>query len=194
VIEDVVEAIRAGRPAIIPTDTVYGLAAAADSPEPVRRLYRLKGRGEGKPSALVAGDLEVLFACVPELRGAPRRIVERLLPGPYTLVLPNPGLRYRWLNGTTPAKIGVRVPAVTGQAKALLDEVGAVVATSANLPGRPEPRTLVEVPEELRAEIPALDVGELPGVPSTVVDFTGPEPVVVRQGAGDVEAALAAAS
>jgi tRNA threonylcarbamoyl adenosine modification protein (Sua5/YciO/YrdC/YwlC family) len=191
VIDDVVTAIKAGKPAIIPTDTVYGLVATPYHEDPVRRLYKLKGREEAQPTALVAADLDLLFECVPELRGRAGGIATQLLPGPYTLILSNPAKRYRWLNGTTPEKIGVRVPALSGDARAVLDRVGAVAATSANLPGAPEPKTLAEVPEELRAQVPALDGGELPGIPSTVIDFTGPKPVVVREGAGDVEAALA---
>src|SRR5687767_6396430 len=65
VIEKAVAAIRAGRLAVVPTDTVYGLATTPYLEEPVRRLYRAKGRGEGQPTALVAADLEVLFECVP---------------------------------------------------------------------------------------------------------------------------------
>ena len=192
-IEDVVSAIEAGRPAIIPTDTVYGLVATPYQEEPVRRLYRLKGREEAQPTALVVADLDLLLECVPELRGRAARIASQLLPGPYTLILPNPAERYRWLNGTTPDRIGVRVPELSGDARAVLDRVGAVAATSANLPGAPEPRTLADVPAELRSQVPALDGGELPGVASTVIDFTGREPVVVREGAGDVAKALATA-
>jgi L-threonylcarbamoyladenylate synthase len=193
VIDVVVAAIKAGRPAIIPTDTVYGLVATPYYEEPVRRLYQLKGREQAQPTALVAADLDTLFACIPELRGSAGRIAAQLLPGAYTLILSNPARRYPWLNGTTPEKIGVRVPALSGDAKAVLDRVGAVAATSANLPGGPEPKTLADVPEELLARVPALDGGELPGRSSTVVDFTGPEPVVLREGAGDVRAALAVA-
>jgi tRNA A37 threonylcarbamoyladenosine synthetase subunit TsaC/SUA5/YrdC len=62
--------------------------------------------------------------------------------------------------------------------------VGAVVATSANLPGEPDPKRLDDVPTEIRSQVAAeLDAGEVPGVPSTVVDVTGPDPVVVREGA-----------
>jgi L-threonylcarbamoyladenylate synthase len=193
VIDEVVAAIEAGQPAIIPTDTVYGLVATPYYEEPVRRLYQLKGREQAQPTALVAADLDTLFACIPELRGSAGRIAAQLLPGAYTLILSNPARRYPWLNGTTPEKIGVRVPALSGDAKAVLDRVGAVAATSANLPGGPEPKTLADVPEELLARVPALDGGELPGRSSTVVDFTGPEPVVLREGAGDVRAALAVA-
>ena len=190
-IEDVVEAIRAGRPAVVPTDTVYGLAADAHQEEAVRRLYRLKGRDELQPTALVAADVDVLLDAVPELRGAADAIVRALLPGPYTLIVPNPAGRFRWLTGNRPATIGIRVPAVTGDAAELLHEVGAIAATSANRPGEPDPRSVDEVPEELREACAVLDVGPLPGTPSTVLDLTGPEPVVLREGAVPAEEALA---
>ncbi len=70
--------------------------------------------------------------------------------------------------------------------------MGAIAATSANRPGEPDPRSVDEVPEELRKACGAvLDVGELPGTPSTVLDLTGPEPTVVREGAVPAEEALA---
>lgn len=186
-----VAAIRAGRLAIVPTDTVYGLATSAYSEAPVRRLYRAKGRQEQQPTALVAADLDLLFECVPELRGRSATIARALLPGPFTLILSNPARRFRWLTGTRPETIGVRVPAVEGVAKALLDAVGVMVATSANLPGGPDPRSLGEVPAELRAAVDALvDGGELPGSPSTVLDLTGAEPQVLREGAVPGAAAL----
>jgi L-threonylcarbamoyladenylate synthase len=191
VIDDAVEAIRAGRPVILPTDTVYGLCTTASSREAVERLYRLKGRPGTQPTAILAGDLEALFEEVPELHGS-ERILRALLPGPYTLVLPNPAHRLPWLNGTRPEAIGVRVPAVTGDVAAALEGAGVVVATSANLSGGPEPRRLDDVPRELREAAAAeVDGGELPGVASTVIDFTAPDPRVLRQGAGAVDEALA---
>jgi L-threonylcarbamoyladenylate synthase len=184
VIHEAVAAIRAGRPVILPTDTVYGLCTTPYAAEPVERLYRLKGRPETQPTAIVASDLDMLFECVPELRGRAGRIARALLPGPYTLVLPNPAKRFRWLTGDRPDTIGVRVPELTGDAAAVLGRVGAVAATSANLAGGPEPRTLEEVPRELRDGAAAeIDGGELPGVSSTVIDFTGHEPTVLREGA-----------
>jgi L-threonylcarbamoyladenylate synthase len=191
--DEVVHAIKAGKVAIIPTDTVYGLVTTPYRSDPVRRLYQLKGRPESQPSALMAASLDWLFECVPELRGRAGRIAGALLPGPYTLVLVNPARRFPWLCGDTPDRIGVRVPALAGEAQAVLDRVGAVASTSANLAGGPEPRSPVEVPEELRSVCVLLDGGELPGEPSTVIDFTGPEPVVLREGAGDVAKALHAA-
>jgi len=193
-IDDAVAAILAGLPAIIPTDTVYGLVTTPYRDEPVRRLYALKGRSAAQPTALIAADLDTLLECLPELRGTTAgAIASAVLPGPYTLVLANRTRRFPWLAGDSPDAIGVRVPAVSGVAKTVLEQVGAVVGTSANLAGGPEARRLADVPEALRAECAAVDGGELPGIPSTVIDFTGPEPVVLRRGGGDVDDAIARA-
>jgi L-threonylcarbamoyladenylate synthase len=114
-----------------------------------------------------------------------------LFPGPYTLVFPNPDRVYRWLTGAGPATIGVRVPVLEGEAREVLAQVGAVAATSANAPGGPNPKRLDEVPEEILAGSAAvLDAGELPGTPSTVIDFTGREPQVLREGAAPSAEAL----
>jgi tRNA A37 threonylcarbamoyladenosine synthetase subunit TsaC/SUA5/YrdC len=84
------------------------------------------------------------------------------------------------------------VPELEDDAGAVFERVGALAATSANFHGGPEPRTVDEISEELRQKVAAIvDGGELPGTPSTVVDFTGPEPRLVREGAGDLARALA---
>ena len=187
-----VAAIRAGEVVMLPTDTVYGLAATAYRAAGTDALYRLKRRDPAQPSALVAPTVALQFECVPELRGRLGRMAAALLPGPYTLVLPNPARRFAWLCGNDPTSIGVRVPELAGPAAAVLATVAAVVATSANVPGGPEPRTVEEIPEALRAGAAVVvDGGELPGVPSTVLDLTGSAPRVVREGAGDVDTALA---
>lgn len=192
-VEAAVAAIRAGELAIVPTDTVYGLATTPHSEEPVRRLYRAKGREDIQPTALVAAGLETLFECVPELHGRVAAVVRALLPGPFTLIVPNPAGRFRWLTGARPDTIGVRVPAFAGPGSEVLTRVGVLVATSANLPGEPDPHTLEAVPEELRAAASALvDGGELPGTPSTVLDLTTDEPRVVREGAVSAAEALRA--
>jgi L-threonylcarbamoyladenylate synthase len=190
-VDDSVSAIRAGKAVILPTDTVYGLCASAYREGPVRRLYKLKKRPVTEPIAIVASDLEMLFDAVPELRGRAGVISSSLLPGPYTLVLPNPARRYRWLTGSNPEAIGVRVPVLPDDVRVVLEQAGAVAATSANASGDPDPRTIHEIPLELRAGCEAiLDAGELPGVPSTVLDLTGPEPTVLREGAVPAEEAL----
>jgi L-threonylcarbamoyladenylate synthase len=192
-VTDAVAALRAGAPVILPTDTVYGLCAAADEPGPTERLYRLKGRDSAQPSALLAADLATLLECVPELHGRDEAIARALLPGAYTLILPNPARRYSWLTGSNPDAIGVRVAALPEAAAQVLAQVGAVVATSANRPGEPEPRCVDEVPPEFRDAAGAVvDAGALPGRASTVIDFTGSEPRVLREGAGSVAKALSA--
>jgi L-threonylcarbamoyladenylate synthase len=188
---DAVAALREGKPVVMPFDTVYGLAADPDREESVRRLYELKGRDETEPSALVAWDFDYLLERLPELRGRAASLARLLLPGPVTLILPNPARRFRWLTGTNPEAIGVRVPAFDGPGAEILKRVGTVVATSANHPGGRDPKRLDEVPEEIREGAGALvDGGELPGSPSTVIDLTGPEPRVLREGALPAEEAL----
>ena len=190
-VDAVIGAIRAGLPVLLPTDTVYGLAASADREDSAQRLYRLKGRSPTQPSALLAADVETLLECVPELRGPTEAIVRELLPGPYTLVLPNPAHRYPWLTGGRGDTIGVRVPDLPADGQQVLAAVRSVLATSANEPGGPDPVTLADVPNRIRAAVAAeLDVGPLPGTPSTVLDFTGPEPVVLREGATPSAAAI----
>jgi L-threonylcarbamoyladenylate synthase len=159
-----VAALRAGRAVILPTDTVYGLCAL---PGHEYLLYELKGRDPSKPVGLLAADVDALVAAIPDLD---RSVLERYLPGPYTLVF---------------GAIGVRVPELPPGAAAVIREVGVVAATSANLAGGTNPRRVADVPEEIRAAVGAIvDVGELPGVPSTVLDLTSGEPRVLRQGAG----------
>ena len=118
-------------------------------------------------------------------------LARALLPGPFTLVLPNPARRFRWLTGATPDHIGVRVAELPSASAEVLERVGAVAATSANLPGGSDPRSLDEVPLEIRAGAAAdIDAGPLGGVPSTVLDLTGPEPRVLREGAVPAAEAL----
>ena len=162
--EDAVAALRAGQAVILPTDTVYGLCAL---PEHEGLLYELKGRDRSKPVALLAADIDALLAAVPELD---RSVLERYLPGPYTLVF---------------EMVGVRVPNLPPTAAEVVREVGVVAASSANRSGGPDPRRVEDVPEEIRSACGAIvDAGELPGVPSTVIDLTSGEPRVLRQGAG----------
>jgi L-threonylcarbamoyladenylate synthase len=181
-VEQAVEALRAGEPVILPTDTVYGLCASPHRAADVARLYALKGRAGEQPTALLCSSLDSLLECVPELEGPPAAIARAVLPGPYTLVFPNPHHRFAWLAGDA-STIGVRVPELPAAAARVLETVGAVAATSANLPGQPAPKRLDEVPERLLAGAAAVvDGGELPGVASTVVDCTGDEPVILREG------------
>jgi L-threonylcarbamoyladenylate synthase len=189
-VNEAIAALRAGRPVVLPTDTVYGLCGDPEREAVAIEVSRLKGRQEGQPIALLASDVDRLLERIPELDDG---VLRALLPGPFTLVLPNPRRRYGWLAGNRPETIGVRVPELPPPAADVLGEVGAVLATSANVHGGSDPRRLEDVPEEIRRACGALvDAGELPGTPSTVLDLTGPEAEVVREGAVPAAEALAA--
>jgi L-threonylcarbamoyladenylate synthase len=192
-VAEAIEALSGGRLAVIPTDTVYGLAANVEGERPARALYAAKGREARRPTAVLFSSVAELLERIPELPVCAQDVACALLPGPVTLVVPNPARRIPWLNEQRPEALGVRVPAVSGPGKAVLEGLGALVATSANLPGGRDPRRLADVPKEIRDHATALvDGGELGGAPSTVIDITGPEPKVLREGAVPEAEALAA--
>ena len=133
-----VAALLAGATVAIPTDTVYGLACAAHDRAACARLLSAKGRSPAKPSAIVAGTVSgALTAVLPDLPAVARDRVRHLLPGPLTLVVPNPGHRYPWLCGDQPDRIGLRVPDLEPRLAAAIDRVPALLLTSANVAGAP---------------------------------------------------------
>ena len=186
-------ALRAGGLAILPTDTVYGVGCAAGHRDACASLYACKSRGRDQPTAVVLGSVASLLEDVlPELTGRAGGLCRRVLPGPVTLVVPNPAGRYAHLCGATPDRIGVRVPVLAAAVAALADAAGGLALTSANLRGEPSPDRLADVPAELRDLCAfAIDGGVLAGTPSSVIDITGPEPVLLRAGA-DAAAAMTA--
>jgi L-threonylcarbamoyladenylate synthase len=171
--------LRDGALAILPTDTVYGVGCAAASADACARLYAVKGRPPGQPTAVVFGSVEKLA----EVVGPVAAWGANMLPGPVTLIVPNPGGGFAHLCGPTPDRIGVRVPELMPEIAALADAVGGLAMTSANRRGEAAPGRLSDVPEELRAAAAVVvDGGALPGIASTIIDVTGPEPVVLRPG------------
>ena len=162
-----------------------------DSEEVARALYAAKGRAAEQPTALLFASVEVVSDRLPELADETLRVARALLPGPVTLVVPNVARRFAWLSPSRPEALGIRVPAVEGPGREVLDALEMLVATSANLPGGPDPCRLGDVPGELLdAAAAVVDGGELPGVPSTVIDLTGAQPRVLRDGALAADVAL----
>jgi L-threonylcarbamoyladenylate synthase len=157
--------IRAGRVALFPADTVYGLACDAENEAAVEALYALKGRAPDKPAAVMFFDM----AWLPPMPARTAELAHRLLPGPVTLLIPNPDHHFPLACGPVPDVLGVRVPASSPLRGAQV----AVLQSSANHAGGPDPRTLDEVPDDIRrgAKL-VLGAGELPGTPSTVLDLT----------------------
>jgi len=176
--------IAVGGVALFPADTVYGLATEPESKEGFRRLNAMKGRVPDKPSAIMFFSVDLALSALPELGERTQNALERLLPGPLTLVLPNPARRYPLACGPAPDRIGLRVPDVPALAGARWP----VLQSSANPAGGPDARRLEDVDERIRRAVDLqLDGGELPGTPSTVVDLSGYEDggayVVLREGA-----------
>jgi L-threonylcarbamoyladenylate synthase len=179
-----VAALSGGGLAVLPTDTVYGLACRADSEASARGLYRLKGRAEIQATAVIFPSVAFLLGALPAFDERTASAVHALLPGPFTLVVGDRSRRYGWLSRARPDTIGVRVPILPEPTAEIVATVGPIVATSANLPGGAEPHRLADVPAQIRERVDVeVDGGTLPGTPSTVIDLTGGAPVVLRVGA-----------
>lgn len=176
------EALRAGRLVVLPTETVYGLAARADDPAALRALREAKGRDGGKPFSLHLPSVRAFRERFPSLPEAAARLASRRLPGPLTLVVPDPA------GGAT----GVRVPD-DAVCRAVLEAAGCpVVATSVNPSGAPPAVTAGEAAafaSGFAAVI--LDAGpSRGGAASTVVAFEGDRVAVLREGAVPAEEVL----
>lgn len=181
---DLERCIAGGGVALFPADTVYGLACDPESEAAVRRVYEIKGRPPERPAAVMFFRLEDALAALPWLGERTRGAFERLLPGPFTLIVPNPERRFPLACGPVPEQLGVRVPDLP-----LLRGVRVpVLQSSANPSGGEDARRLSDVDAGIRAQVDLeLDGGELPGTPSTVIDLggyeAGGEPAVLREGA-----------
>ena len=171
-------ALGAGGVVGVPTDTVYGLAAAPEVEGATAAVFALKGRPEGAAlPVLVAGFDQA--AGVGDMEGAAGVLAGRLWPGGLTLVVRRRA-GVEWDLGGDPATIGLRCPAHE-VARELCRRCGPLVATSANRHGEPALASAAEVVEAFPGLV-VLDGGECRGVASTVVDLTGPEPRLLRAG------------
>jgi L-threonylcarbamoyladenylate synthase len=173
--------LNAGGLVAFPTDTVYGLGALVHLEAAIERLYVAKDRDLGKAIPVLVGDAAQLSAVTSGLSANAKRLAERFWPGPLTLVIAKrPDLPAAL--SFTPT-VGVRMPDHPA-ALALLRRSGPLAVTSDNLSGRENPQSAEDVLAQLdgRVEL-VLDGGATPGgVPSTVLDCTGDQPVVLRQG------------
>ncbi len=175
------EVLKRGGLVAFPTDTVYGVGALAFDVTAVESIYPAKDRPVEKAIPILLGgpeDLDKVTADIPPMAA---KLAERFWPGPLTLVVPkHPNLPE--VISATPT-VGVRVPDHP-VARALLRAAGPMAVTSANLSGQASPKTAWEVYSQLNGRIPLiLEGGETPGgIPSTVVNCLGTEPVILREG------------
>lgn len=188
----VADVLRRGGLVAYPTETFYGLGCLARDAAAVRRLAALKGRPEGKPLPLVAGD-RAQVAEVAELDAAAAGLADAFWPGPLTLVLPaRPGVPPEISAGS--GTVGVRVSGSEIARALALAAGGALVSTSANPAGGPPPVRPEDLDGALRARLDAvLDGGPAPGgSPSTVVALERGGARLVREGAVPFRRVLAA--
>ena len=175
------QSLQSGGLVAFPTDTVYGVGALAFDGAAVGRIYAAKDRPVEKAIPVLIGAPADLARVSLDAPGTAVRLAARFWPGPLTLVVPkHPDLPETV--SVTPT-VGVRVPDHT-IAQALLLAAGPMAVTSANLSGRPSPSTAREVLTQLGGRIALIiDGGKTPGgVASTVVDCSGPEPLILREG------------
>lgn len=181
-----VEALRQGEVIVYPTDTVYGIGCALGHKRAIDRIYHLTGKDESQLLTLICADLSDI-AKYAVIENPQYRLLKRLLPGAYTFILPATKEVPRMLIGKRKT-IGIRVPAhaVTHALVAALESP--LVSTSASYRGEEPLNDPSEIVERFKGIELVLDAGYCGILPSTVVDLSGPEPVVLREGAGDIEA------
>ena len=186
--------VSGGGVVVFPADGLYGLACDPLDRGAIAKIHRLKGRDEGKPSAVMYFSPLAIREIVSELGPRTKAAISALMPGPVTLVIANPKRRYPLACGQDPERIGIRL--IGG---VLRGAMCPVFQTSANLSGEPPAARFEDVPPAIVAgAVLAIDAGELPGLPSTVVDLASIEEDghwrILRDGAlspGDLASRLA---
>jgi L-threonylcarbamoyladenylate synthase len=186
--------IASGGVSVFPSDGLYGLACDPLDEAAIERIHRIKGRDDGKPSAVLYFSSLAMRELLDGLGPRTAEVAGALLPGPVTLIVPNPERRYPLACRDEPEKLGVRV--IGGP---LQGAMCPVFQTSANLSGEPAPSVFDEIPSTTIVDAAdlAIDGGALTGLPSTVVDLTeieeGGEWRVLREGGmspGDLAARM----
>ena len=174
--------LRKGDLAVIPTDTVYGLAADAFSPPAVTGLLAAKGRGRQMPPPVLVGTVRAATALVEDLDAFAKDLIDEFWPGGLTLVM-RANRNLIWDLGDTKGTVAVRMP-LHELTLELLKETGPLAVSSANRSGAPPATTAADAEAQLGEAVAVyLDSGPCPGdVPSTIVDLTGVVPKLLRRG------------
>ena len=168
------QALGRGQLVVLPTDTVYGVAADAFAPDAVQRLLDAKGRGRQSPPPVLIPNVATLDALAAEVVDPVRALADAFWPGPLTIVLPaQPSLS--WDLGETGGTVALRIPDLPLTLE-LLQETGPLAVSSANSTGDPAARTITEAQDMLGDAVAVyLDAGPVvgDGTASTIVDATG---------------------
>ena len=179
-LDDAVAALGAGRIVVLPTDTVYGIAAPLGYPEAIRAIFVAKGRPPDKPIPVLGADMEQLSS-IAEFDDRARSLARRFWPGPLTMILPRANGFDIDLGGDERRTVGVRVPKQP-RVLEILKMTGPLAVTSANRSGAKEAMTVEEARDIFGDEVAAyVDGGRCVGVPSTIVFLVG-ERRLLREG------------
>jgi L-threonylcarbamoyladenylate synthase len=175
-------ALRRGELVVMPTDTLYGIAAEAFDPVAVDRLLAAKGRGRDMPPPVLVGTVRAAIALVQELGEMGKDLVDEFWPGGLTLVFKSSPTLV-WDIGETKGTVAIRMP-LHAVSLNLLKKTGPLAVSSANYSGQPPATTADEAVEQFGESVAVyLDAGSCPGdVPSTIVDLTGSVPRLLRPG------------
>ncbi len=179
--QSALEVLQAGGLVAFPTDTVYGLGALAFNNDAIESIYKAKGRPIEKAIPILVGDVDDLSMIADEIPDMARIFASRFWPGPLTCIVPKKQALPSGISATS--TVAVRVPD-HADARALLRAAGPMAVTSANTSGGLSPSTAQEVYDQLNGRISLiLDGGKTPGgIPSTLVDCTGDQPIILREG------------
>ena len=182
-IREAAAALGKGELAVIPTDTVYGLAADAFIPDAVTALLAAKGRGRQMPPPVLVGSRRAAFALVEDVSSSASDLIDEFWPGGLTLVFRS-SRSLAWDLGETKGTVAIRMP-LHAVALDLLKETGPLAVSSANISGSPPAITAADAESQLGDAVSVyLDGGPCPGeIASTIVDVTGPVPRLLRKGA-----------
>ena len=191
-VTQVVEALRDGALIAYPTDSGYALGCQLGNRDGRDRILRIRDLDERHHFTLMCKDFAQLGQFV-HVSNAAFRAIRAATPGPYTFILPATGEVPRRLMHPKKKTVGVRIPDHVVDC-AILEELGEPLLTSTLiLPGETEARTLGwEIKEELDHQVDlVIDAGEVIDQPTTVIDWSGDQPEIVREGAGDASRFLA---
>lgn len=175
--------LKSGGIVAFPTDTVYGLGAVCTDDSAVRKLFDAKGRDEGKPLSILVSDISEVGLLALEVPEKAKRLMEKYWPGALTVILKKrPEISERISAGKE--TIGIRMPDLPAAVQLIRKAGHPLAAPSANTSGKRSSVTAEDVKEDLLGKVEMiLDGGACPvGVSSTVVDLTGDEPVILREG------------
>ncbi|MBD3270814.1 threonylcarbamoyl-AMP synthase [Candidatus Peregrinibacteria bacterium] len=183
-IDEAVEALKLGKLVVVPTETVYGLAADALDEDAIKKLYEIKGREKKKPVMLQVANLKMMKEFVQIVPLDALKLIEKYWPGPVSLVLKK-NSKVNDIITAGGETVGVRMPSKRETLEIIMKMGRPIAVPSANISGKVSPKTVMQVEEQLEG----LDIAGIVdggncdyGLESTIVDFTEEKPKILREG------------